>query len=101
MGMFDYIIIDQKLLPYMGNIASNYFENAEWQSKSLDKALDTVTITENSLIEVNLSNKEKRIITDFHGFINFYTYVSEIYYEFKAKYTDGKLVSIVEVKYSN
>ena len=95
--MFDYIKIDQKLLPYIGNIDSNYFENEEWQSKSLRKALDTVTLTENCLIEVNLSDKEERIITDFHGFINFYTKVSGIWYEFKAKYTDGKLVSVVQV----
>lgn len=97
MGMFDYILIDQKLLPYIGNIDSNYFENEEWQTKSLRKALDTVTLTENSLIEVNLSNKEERIITDFHGVINFCTYINKIWYEFEAKYTDGKLVSVVQV----
>ena len=95
--MYDNIKIDQKLLPYIGNIESNYFEDADWQTKSLDKALDTVILTENSLIEINFSTKQERIINDYHGFVQFYTSISGIWYEFKAKYTDGKLVSIVQV----
>ena len=63
----------------------------------MDNALCTFTLTENSLIEVNLWNKEERVITDFHGHVQFYKSVSDVWYEFKAKYTDGKLVSIVQV----
>ena len=97
MGMFDHVIIDPKLLPYVGNVKSNFFENADWQTKSLDNALCTFTLTENSLIELNLWNKEERVITDFHGHVQFYTSISDVWYEFKAKYTDGKLVSVVQV----
>ena len=39
MGMFDYIKIDQKLLPYVENIKPHLFENELWQTKSLDKCL--------------------------------------------------------------
>lgn len=100
MGMFDYIKIDSKLLPYIGNIDSNYFDNELWQTKSLDNCLIIYQITKNGLIEIgygeeNLENDyEKIFIDNFHGIIRFYTDINEIWYEFDAKFTDGKLVSV-------
>ncbi len=91
--MFDYIKIDQKLLPYVENIKPHLFENELWQTKSLDKCLSEYTIFENIIIEKTLA-KEIIEITDFHGVIRFYTSVNGIWYEFDAKFTDGKLVSV-------
>lgn len=31
---------------------------------------------------------------DFHGFFQFYTSVDDVWYEIKAKFTDGKLVAL-------
>ena len=95
MGMFDYIKIDSKLLPYFGNVDPCLFENEFWQTKSLNRCLSVFTITENVLIEKTLS-KEIIEIIDFHGMIRFYTTINAIWYQFDAKYTNGKLVSIID-----
>lgn len=93
--MFDYILIDSKLLPYVGNVPSNFFDNEFWQTKSLDNCLSDYTITKEKLIKKTLY-KEVIEITDFHGIIRFYTSINEIWYQFDAKFTDGELVSITE-----
>ena len=92
--MYDNIKINQKLLPYIDNIQSDIFDNADWQTKSLGKGMSTFILTENAIIQVDFQDKEQTIISDFHGFIQFYTDVHGVWYEFIAKYTDGKLVSI-------
>lgn len=93
--MFDYIKIDSKLLPYISNVDSKLFDNENWQTKSLDKCLSEFTITTGGLLEKSLS-KDERVIKNFHGIIRFYTSINETWYEFDAKFTDGKLESVIE-----
>jgi hypothetical protein len=95
MGMFDYIKIDQILLPCIGNIKSDLFENEFWQTKSLYNCLSTFTIKKDGLLEETLT-KESIKIDDFHGIISFYTDVDDIWFQFDAKFTEGKLISVTE-----
>ena len=43
------------------------------------------------------TNERMEEVSDFHGLVNFYTFIDEEWYEFNAKYTDGKLKEIVRV----
>ncbi len=101
MGMFDYIKIDQKLLPYVENIKPHLFENVEWQTKSLEKCLFVYQITENGLIEIGAGDEyfkndfEQIEIENFHGIIRFYTCIDKVWFQFDAKFIDGKLVSVI------
>jgi hypothetical protein len=35
---------------------------------------------------------------NFHGVVNFYHYEDDVWYEYNAKFTDGRLVSLVKVE---
>lgn len=76
MGMLDYIIFDGK----------------EWQTKSLENNFETYTITK----EGELLNEKKEKI-DFHGIIYFYRVDNNNFIKYKAKFTDGKLMSVENV----
>lgn len=94
MGMFDYIKIAPKLLPTTENLFIP--EDEWWQTKCLDKSLCYYQITKDGIFE--LTNKENPIDTKFHGFVQFYTSIDDVWLEFKAKFTDGKLVVIEKLE---
>ena len=96
MGMFDYIKIASKLLPTNENLFIP--EDEWWQTKSLDRSLKDFQITENGIIDI--SDKENPIDIEFHGFVQFYTSIDNFWLEFKAKFTDGKLVVIEKIAIS-
>ncbi len=93
--MNDFLKIDFKLLPPVKNKKPKFFENANWQTLSLGSWLADYIITENALFQI--FPNAKTVDANFHGIIHFYSQDSEIKSEFKAKYTDGKLISIIEV----
>ena len=98
-----------------------FTKDTEWQTKDLDNVLTEVYITDDDELKINqwtyesvpkeerpypnddgikgmmgsLRRVNERLETiPYHGFINFYTNVNKHWYEFKAKFTDGKLVNI-------
>lgn len=119
MGMFDYLIIDSQKLPASPQ-EKELLKNEVFQTKDLEKSLLSYEINnDDELMLQNIMDKdsgtlisffrefeseikpaESEIIYEkipFHGFINFYTYVNDIWYDFKAKFTDAKLVSIERI----
>lgn len=96
MSLENYIKIDYKLLPQVKNKNAEFFKNADWQTLSLNSCLADYVITENALLYFNHVNNKTEDV-HFHGIIHFYNQDSEIKNEFKAKYTDGKLINISEV----
>jgi hypothetical protein len=119
MGMFDYIIIDSKKLPVFPS-ERELLKNKIFQTKDLEKCLLSYEITNDGEIMLQnikdektselipyfreMDDKEfvenKNIICKnipFRGFIRFYTLLNKSWYEFKAKFTDGKLVSIEKI----
>lgn len=118
MGMFDDIHIDINLLPLSEQEMELFTDEIKFQTKSLDNALSDYYITKEGLFEelydlerevgstwnyrgkvfeVNIRTNKRLIKIEHHGFVQFYHQVGEEWFEFKAKFTDGKLVSIVRV----
>lgn len=126
MGMFDRLYINPNLLPLPTEEKNKLSEyNPEWQTKDLDCTLTEVYITDDGYLLVNrweyvevpkeerpypnetgslgLAGSIKRAnqrleSVPLHGYVNFYTDVEDVWYEFTAKFTDGKLVKIEQVK---
>ena len=96
MGYESLLKIDYKLLPKVRAKTPQIFENVEWQTQLNIFCLNDLIITSDALLVDNYDGTFRD--ANFHGIINFYSQEAEIKNEFKAKYTDGKLVSIIEVK---
>ncbi len=119
MGMFNYIIIDSQKLP-VSSSERKLLKNKIFQAKDLENCLLSYEITNEG--EVMLQNikeektselipyfremddeeyvENKNIICEkisFYGFIRFYTSINKSWYEFKAKFTDDKLVLIDKI----
>lgn len=92
--MFDYLKINVSQLPVYGGDYKKLVD-AEFQTKSLDKAFMTYEITEDNRLRY-WCNKEW-IYEEFHGYIVFYTSVENEWFDFKAKFTDGICVNIERV----
>lgn len=120
--MFDYLKVNINLLPLTDKEKVDLGNNPEWQTKSFECMLSTAEITdEGNLRFLNFKYEwdenvksgmfqltgemgglvikdEKWVELDsYHGYVNFYTNVNNIWYEFDAKFTDGKLVEIKRV----
>lgn len=96
MGMFDYLFIDIEMLPISDEIKEKVGDNPGWQTKSLDSTLSDVYITNEGELMVNFrytSNEKTKL--QYHGYLNFYTFIDKEFFEFTAKFTDGKLIEIV------
>lgn len=98
--MFDSIYVKPEMLPLPENIKILFTDDIEFQTKDLGKSLSRFRITpEKTLIEFPyLYRKAEEWEVDFHGIFNFYTSVDEVWYEFKAKFTNGKLEEIIRVE---
>jgi hypothetical protein len=122
MGMFDYVKCERDLPDGLDG------RGVEFQTKDFDCGMNTLVITDDGdLIEQawvwdGIVPKEERPYPDapegsfeamigsmrsrqlppekieFHGFMRFYASRSDLWNEYKAKFTDGKLVEIVAVK---
>jgi hypothetical protein len=128
MGMFDYLFIDTKMLPVSDEEKILIGNEPGWQTKDFDNILTEIYITNDGELKINrweydVVPKEERPHPDddgvlglsgslertnvrletipHHGYVNFYTSISKKWYEFNAKFTDGKLVEIKEEKRKN
>ena len=121
MGMFDTIFINNNMLPISDEEKKLIGETMEWQTKDLDCALSEVHITDDGQLivyrwDLECVPKEERPYPDadgllglrgimrrvnerlevihHHGYIKFYSFVGGKWYQFSAKFTDGRLESI-------
>ena len=118
--MFDSIKINSQKLP-ISAVEKELLKDVVFQTKDLEKCLLIYQISDAG--ELLLSeypdkeNKDEKIavmfneeyLTDFdlkdlthskipfHGYLRFYTMVNDIWYEFKAKFTDDTLISIERI----
>lgn len=122
MGMYDILKININKLPLSDSEKKSIGDNVEWQTKDFECILSTAEITdegrlrflhfkydwdenaESALSELTgkmgalITKDEKWIeLNDYHGFVNFYTYINKVWYGFNAKFTDGQLVNIERV----
>jgi hypothetical protein len=83
MGMFDNI---QCEYPLPGEPKS---PDRDFQTKDFDCYLDKYTITADGRLLKDAAE------VPFHGMLNFYTFTSDnMWFEYEAKFTDGRLVEI-------
>ena len=122
MGMFDNLKISTSKLPLSESEKLAIGENPDWQTKDFECILSTAEITDEGKLRFltfkydwdenaesalsKLTGKKGALVTkdeewidlkDYHGYVNFYTSVNNIWYEFNAKFTDGQLVNIERV----
>lgn len=114
MGMFDNLHINTEKLPVSDEEKKLIGKNIIWQTKDFDCTLTDIHITDDNeltirrfehgwdetqkngfgtmgvLIEQNVRTE----IIPYNGFVNFYTNIESDWYEFFAKFTNGKLESI-------
>ena len=125
MGMFDYLFIDTKMLPVSDEEKIAIGDEPGWQTKDFDNTLTEVYITDNGELKISrweydvvpveerphpneegflgfagsLRRSNIRLETmPHHGYVNFYSHIGSEWYEFNAKFTDGKLVEIKKSK---
>lgn len=125
MGMFDYLFIDTKMLPVSDEEKIIIVDEPGWQTKDFENVMTEIYITNDGELKINrweyeVVPKEERPHPDddgiaglvgslrrsnerletipHHGYVRFYTSISGKWYEFNAKFTDGKLVEIKEEK---
>lgn len=121
MGMYDNLIINTDKLPVTDAEKKLIGKNPNWQTKDFDCDLTEIYITDEGELKINRWSyeevpKEERRHPDgegllglmgslrrvnerletiqHHGYVNFYSNIGDEWYEFFAKFTDGKLVSI-------
>ena len=118
MGMYDNLQISTSKLPLSDTEKLAIGENPDWQTKDFDCMMSMAKITDDGRLryltleydwdenaECKLTGKKGALVTkdekwvdiEHHGYVNFYTSVNNIWYEFNAKFTDGQLVSIERV----
>lgn len=106
MGMFDTIFVNFDLLP-ISKEEKQLMPREDFQTKSLEKCLLFYRITDDGFLEYEDSpnfEEDKQIllkegnwvrVDDIHGYVSFYVMCSDRkWYEFVAKFTDGRLVEI-------
>lgn len=121
MGMYDDLYINTDKLPVTDEEKKIIGKNLNWQTKDFDCELTEIYITDEGELKVNRWNyevvpKEERPHPDgvgllefngwlrrvnerleviqYHGYVNFYSYIGNDLYEFFAKFTNGKLECI-------
>lgn len=122
MGMFDNLKISTNKLPLTDSEKLSIGENPDWQTKDFECIMSTAEITEDGELKFlnfryewdeniksemffltgkmgGLVTKDEQWIelNNYHGYINFYSTVNSIWYEFNAKFTDGQLLNIERV----
>jgi len=116
--MFDYLIISTDKLPVTDEEKKKIGKNPGWQTKDFDCQMTEIYITDEGELKMNhweyetvpkeerphpnddgllgmmgmLKRVNERLETiPMHGYVNFYTDVKGDWYEFNAKFTNGKL----------
>lgn len=119
MGMFDYLIINAEKLP-VSSEEKAILKNRVFQTKSLNKGLLSYVITNEDELIIQyikgeesvpywrgVSGHDSEFVSDrddflsvkepFHGLLVFYTNIDNTWFEFEAKFTDGKMVAIERI----
>lgn len=121
MGMYDNLIINTNKLPVSDEEKIRIGENPGWQTKDFDCDLTEIYITDDGELKINrwkydwVPEEERPYPKDegikgmigclkrvgehletinHHGYVNFYSNIGTDWYEFYAKFTDGKLSTI-------
>lgn len=118
MGMFDSIKINVEKLP-VSLEEKIILKDVVYQTKDLEKCLMLYIISDDDelLLTESIRNNDGKVAgmyhdddsdykndeliyttVPYHGYISFYTSLDNVWYEFKAKFTDDKLVSIERIK---
>lgn len=118
MGMYDNVHVPIDKLPVSDEEKKLIKkENPNWQTKDFDCVLTDIHITDDGFLtirkfEYGFDKTQKNrfgtmgVLTEenvrtevipHHGYFNFYSGVGGQWYDFMAKFTDGKLVSIERV----
>ena len=112
MGMYDNVDIAIGKLPLTPEERKK-LKGHDWQTKDFDRTLTTIRVTDEDQLEILRTEyepipEEERTepwkllrVTgthweqlDYHGWFTFYGSVSDVWYEFGVKCTDGKVVKI-------
>ena len=121
MGMFDLVYIDKNKLPLSVEQKLIIPDNMDWQTKDFDCDMNEIYITNEDELKINRWNyeavpKKERLNPidkglpglagslrrvnerlepiSHHGYVNFYASVGDEWFEFNAKFANGKLVEI-------
>lgn len=120
MGMFDYLHINVDKLP-VSDEEKNLIAGKAWQTQDLDCTLTDIHITDEGELTIRRFTYgwdetqkngfgtfgvlfEENVRTEtilHHGDVNFYNSINKDWYEFTAKFTNGKLESIEGGKEKN
>lgn len=109
MGMFDSLYVSNQLLPLTEEQKENMPSDPGWQTKDFDRELTEIYITNEGELKINrwsegedesgkfIRNDENLETIAFHGWVNFYSSIDKVWFQFKAKFTDGKLATIERI----
>ena len=119
--MYDTIFINKEMLPVSDEDKKRIPDNNVWQTKSFDNDMSEYYITDDGGINQNIFQyesvpkeerpypndngilglagsirkiDEKIVPIEYHGIVKFYSNVDKEWFEFEAKFTDGKLINI-------
>lgn len=96
MGMYDELIIHNKHLP---DDLKGY--ESEWQTKSHDRLLDTLEITEQGRLQIRRADwgaGETIETPEFTGDIKFYNKINDKRVEFVARFEHGQMIELTRTK---
>lgn len=93
MDYVSFIKIDFELLPKIDGFDCETFKTITWETFGFGEHHQDYTITKNGLLKDKYDNTFLNL--NYHGIIKFYS--QDVNHKFKAKYTDGKLASIVQI----
>ena len=123
MGMYDNLKISSEMLPISDDVRKRIKRDDQWQTKDFEcilsmaeikydgtlwfryarniwdenakSGLYNITGKMGALVEVDVKWVQ---LEDYFGYIYFYNTIEKEWYEFRAKFDDGKLLSIVRVE---
>ncbi len=98
MSMFDTIEVPKEFLPLPNNFIKTLPDVISFQTRDLGENLDTYIVDDTAqLIEyvINSEGTTYYFNYDYDGYVLFYGYINETMYEFKANFSNGKLISVV------
>lgn len=123
MGMYDNLKINSEMLPISADFRNKIESNDQWQTKDFECILSMAEIKDDGtlwfryarnvwdeniksglyditgeiggVVEVDVKWVQ---LEDYFGYIYFYTIIEKEWYEFRAKFDDGKLISIIRVE---
>ena len=123
MGMYDTLIINLDLLP-ITEAEKEILKDSSFATKDFENVLTEIYITDDGFLKINnyelestpedekpfpyaegirglmgcLRRKNEHLETiHHHGYVNFGAYENNTIYDFRAKFTDGKLILIERI----